>query len=165
MNKKKRKRMISRKLSNNLHCHFHHLLPHPQDEKNQDPEIHRNYEILPLTSTNKKKRQSLPQTRLHFLSLLAGFTPADEAAQVDWKTDSSPHALDGALPVSIYTGLEPLGGEGRRKSSVAGGKGKERASLSGGGGGGSGRASPRTSLGGEGSGSGRRKKRRSEVGS
>ena len=55
MNKKKRKRMISRKLSNNLHCHFHHLLPHPQDEKNQDPEIHRNYEILPLTSTNKKK--------------------------------------------------------------------------------------------------------------
>jgi hypothetical protein len=102
--------------------------------------------------------QSLTQTRLHFLSLLAGFTPADEAAQVDWKTDTSPHALDGALPVSIYTGLEPLGGEGRRKSSSAGGKGKERASV-----GGSGRASPRTSLGGEGSGSGRRKKRRSEV--
>jgi len=54
--------------------------------------------------------------------------------------------------------MEPLGGEGRRKSSAAG-KGKERASL----GGGSGRGSPggRTSLGGEGS--ARKKKRRSEV--
>ncbi|GAB7324151.1 hypothetical protein MBLNU13_g07528t2 [Cladosporium sp. NU13] len=105
--------------------------------------------------------QSLAQTRLHFLSLLAGFTADDERAQIDWKTDNSPHAPD-ALPTSIYTGLEPLGGEGRRKSSSAG-KGKERASL--GGGGGSGRASPRTSLGGEGSGSAKKKKRSEGVGS
>lgn len=129
---KKRKRMISRKLSNNLHCHFHHLLPHPQDEKNQDPEIHRNYEILPLTSTNKRKRQSLPQTRLHFLSILSGFTDADEDAQVDWKTDSTHHNAP-SLPTSIHSRAEPLGGEGRRKcSSVGKGKEKERASLGGG---------------------------------
>jgi hypothetical protein len=103
--------------------------------------------------------QSLAQTRLHFLSLLAGFTNEDESARIDWKTDTTPHAPDNVLPTSIYTGEEPLGGEGRRKTS-SGGKGKERASLSGA----SGRASPRTSLGGEGS--GRKKKRRSEgVGS
>jgi hypothetical protein len=76
---------------------------------------------------------------------------------VHWKTDTTPHAPDN-LPTSIYTDSEPLGGEGRRKSSAAG-KGTERASL----GGGSGRGSPggRTSLGGEGS--ARKKKRRSEV--
>ncbi|KAM0703439.1 hypothetical protein Q7P35_009378 [Cladosporium inversicolor] len=125
--------------------------------RNQAAEILQSYEQLSWYALDRN--ESLSQTRLHFLSLLSGFTPADEAAQVDWKTDTSPHAGLGALPISIYTGLEPLGGEGRRKSSV-GGKGKERASV-----GGSGRASPRTSLGGEGSGSARKKKRRSEVGS
>lgn len=170
MNKKKRKRMISRKLSNNLHCHFHHLLPHPQDEKNQDPEIHRNYEILPLTSTNKKKRQSLPQTRLHFQSILSGFTPSDQEALIDWPTDTAPH-----IPSNYYVshlaaaGLEvPLGGEGRRKCSTtaSSGKGKEReggrGSLGGEGGGRKslGRESPRGSLGGAGEGSGSGKKKR-----
>lgn len=129
--------------------------------RNTAAETLQSYEQLSWHALSRN--ESLAQTRLHFLSLLAGFTADDESAQIDWKTDNTPHAPD-ALPTSIYTGLEPLGGEGRRKSSSAG-KGKERASL-GGGAGGSGRASPRTSLGGEGSGSARKKKRRSEgVGS
>ncbi|GAB7324152.1 hypothetical protein MBLNU13_g07528t1 [Cladosporium sp. NU13] len=127
--------------------------------RNAAAEILQSYEQLSWHALSRN--ESLAQTRLHFLSLLAGFTADDERAQIDWKTDNSPHAPD-ALPTSIYTGLEPLGGEGRRKSSSAG-KGKERASL--GGGGGSGRASPRTSLGGEGSGSAKKKKRSEGVGS
>jgi hypothetical protein len=117
---------------------------------------------IPTTVHRSHSRQSLAQTRLHFLSQLAGFTKEDEKAKVDWKTDISPHNPN-ALPTSFFTGEIPLGGEGRRKSSAAG-KGKERASLGGGG-----RASPgRTSLGGEGGGvgsSGRKKRRSAGVGS
>lgn len=115
---------------------------------------------LALLAHTRSTIQSLAQTRLHFLSQLAGFTEEDEQAQVTWKPDTTPHNLN-ALPTSIYTGLLPLGGEGRRKSSTAG-KGKERASLGGGG-----RASPggaRASLGGEGSAGGSGKKTRKSAG-
>lgn len=131
--------------------------------RNAAVEILQSYEQLSWYALNRN--ESLAQTRLHFLSVLAGFTAEDEAAQVDWKTDGTPHQ-PGQLPRSIYTGLESLGGEGRRETSTGGkGKGKERASLSGN----AGQASPgrgRASLGGESSvgGTGRKKRRSEGVG-
>ena len=134
--------------------------------RNAAVEVLQSYEQLSWHALNRN--ESLAQTRLHFLSILAGFTKEDEAAQVDWKTDSTPHQL-GVLPRSVYTGFEPLGGDGRRETSASGGRGKGKARASLGGSGSAGRASPaggRASLGGEGSvgGSGRKKRRSEGVG-
>lgn len=57
----------------------------------------------------------MTQTRLHFQNIVAGFTPEDEAALVDWKEDFAP--------------LPPKPGVDPRPSR----KGKERVSSGGGG--------------------------------
>jgi hypothetical protein len=123
-------------------------------------------------------QQSLPQTRLHFKTILSGFTTADRTSLTDWPTDTSPHDPSRYFHSHLAAaGLEePLGGEGRRKcsSSASTGKGKERESgrgslggeASGSGRKSLGRESPRGSLGGGGGGAegSGRKKRRSGAG-
>ncbi|KAL1589243.1 hypothetical protein WHR41_02006 [Cladosporium halotolerans] len=101
-----------------------------------------------------QRNESLAQTRLHFRSVLAGFSAEDEAALVDWKEDTTPiaHAQS----------------ERRKGSSAGTGKEKERSSLGGGvTPGGKGKERERSSLGGASpaSGSGRKKRRSAGVGS
>ncbi|GAB1734767.1 hypothetical protein NU195Hw_Modified_652t1 [Hortaea werneckii] len=100
--------------------------------------------------------ESLAQTRLHFRNLVAGFTPHDEAAHIDYTEDLSP------LPSAGRSH-----GDGSREE-VAGGmkasrKGKERASLpAGADGGGMGGESPARGGSSAPSSAGKKKKRRSE---
>lgn len=114
----------------------------------------------PKTSTDSDSdspSQSLAQTRLHFRSVLAGFSAEDEAALVDWKEDMTPiaHAQS----------------ERRKGSSAGAGKEKERSGLGGGATpGGKGKERERSSLGGaspagSAGGSGRKKRRSAGVGS
>ncbi|KAI7168266.1 hypothetical protein KC352_g25409 [Hortaea werneckii] len=99
--------------------------------------------------------ESLAQTRLHFRNLVAGFTPTDEAAHIDYTEDLAP------LPSAGRSH-----GDGSREevagATKASRKGKERASLSGGADGGVGGESPARGGSSAPASAGKKKKRRSE---
>ncbi|RMY97454.1 hypothetical protein D0860_08644 [Hortaea werneckii] len=104
--------------------------------------------------------ESLAQTRLHFRNLVAGFTPTDEAAHIDYTEDLAPLPSAGTIHGGADGSREEVAG-----AMKASRKGKERASLPGGGGADGG------DVGGEGparggssapSSAGKKKKRRSE---
>ena len=73
--------------------------------------------------------KSLPQTRLHFQNIVAGFTADDEKHFIDWREDLTPHVPDPPDhdPTIARTKISTLGGAEQLKLKSA--KGKERASI------------------------------------
>ena len=68
--------------------------------------------------------QSIPQTRLHFQSVIAGFTASDAQPYIQWRTDTTPHVPDppDSDPTVARVKTSQSGG------SRGAGKGKERVS-------------------------------------
>ncbi|KAM0714464.1 hypothetical protein Q7P37_010251 [Cladosporium fusiforme] len=131
------------------HQRQHNRQPSPEpftnlSIRNSAAETLQSYELLSSWHA-MNRNESLAQTRLHFLSVLSGFSAEDEAAQEDWKTDLTPlvhgqgkerererGSLGGGSPAT-GKGKEKERGVGSPAGSGSGSGRKKRRSAAGGG--------------------------------